>query len=403
MNWIYLVTGAAVSLTAGTVLAQSNESTRNDADYQRGLIADAASQNSGENANFFIASDEEGTRLDIGGLAQFRHISNWRSSSSAGDDDFTSGFESSRTQLWFDGTVHDVWDFRIEGQFDLDGGTFYLNDAYIGSELGENGYVQLGQFILPFSHESTVDDQYQLAVDRSVVDAVFGPGWSQGIQLSWNSDRFRAFGAFSDGFATANTPYISPAEADYALTGRLEWLAAGDFAQFDDYTSINDDSFGLLTGAALHYQDGGSTGFTTDVEMFSYTGDISVENGRWNAAAAVIGRSVETPTSDFDDWGYLVQGGFFATETNEFFGRIDGVQADSARGFANDDFNFLTVGWNRYFAGHAAKFTADVVYSFDATHDLGSFGATGSSSNLGLLGDMDDGETALRLQMQLMF
>jgi len=76
------------------------------------------------------------------------------------------------------------------------------------------------------------------------------------------------------------------------------------------------------------------------------------------------------------------------------------VLPDDDRGAGVDPFSTLTGGWNHYFAGHAAKFTLDAQYAFDAITDTA---AVPTDTETGLLGDSDAGEIIVRAQFQLLF
>ena len=39
---------------------------------------------------------------------------------------------------------------------------------------------------------------------------------------------------------------------EWALTGRVEWLAAGNWDQFQDFSGWRGGEFGLLVGGAIH-------------------------------------------------------------------------------------------------------------------------------------------------------
>jgi hypothetical protein len=63
------------------------------------------------------------------------------------------------------------------------------------------------------------------------------------------------------------------------------------------------------------------------------------------------------------------------------------------------DLSILTIGVNRYYAKHDAKWTTDIGYGFDPVE---SFWAT---SGAGYLDDSpgDDGQIVVRTQFQLLF
>jgi hypothetical protein len=103
---------------------------------------------------------------------------------------------------------------------------------------------------------------------------------------------------------------------------------------------------------------------------------------------------------DFDDVGVVVQGGLFFTDQLEGIARWSAVFPDSNR--ANDqDYSDVALGMNYYIVpeSHAAKFTAVVVYAFDATND--SIVATSNGHNL--FASDEDGQIGLTFQLQLLF
>ena len=108
-----LLAGAAVSLNAGAALAQSADQS---AAFERELRADAATRTSlpaGGTAGhdgraFFVGSADGNYRLEVGGYTQFRYTLNFRDlddSEDSTDEDFTNGFEHTRSALTFGGNV----------------------------------------------------------------------------------------------------------------------------------------------------------------------------------------------------------------------------------------------------------------------------------------------------------
>lgn len=117
-----------------------------------------------------------------------------------------------------------------------------------------------------------------------------------------------------------------------------------------------------------------------------------------------MGRHTDTDGSeDFDDFGGVVQGGYFFTERTEGFARWDAVFPDDDRGSESDNFHTLTAGLNHYFieASHAAKLTVDVQVYLD--DQAGSSSIVSSQSGLGMLPSSESGQVAVRVQMQLLF
>lgn len=381
----------AMSASGAYAQVEENELLSNAQDHTS-LIASNSSSGRDENG-FYIAGN--GARLYVNGDIQFRYTYNPSRNNPSVGNNAEAGFTLPLTKLRFSGNINESVDFEIEGDFDNDSSSFELSKAYAGLSVFDNGRVQLGQFRLPFMREQNISDRFQLAVGRSVMSYVFGQGYSQGVQLSYDLGDIRFIGAVSDGFNSANTDFADAEESDLALTARVEYFAIGNSNSFRDFTSERDQDNSLMFGAAFHYQDG-----DTQDSMYTYTGDVSWEMRGWNVSASGVGRHMDSTAGDFDDFGFAIQGGYRLTEQVEPFVRYDVVLADSDRGFSNDNFNFVTAGMNYYVHGHAAKFTVDVVWAMDETQDLSSMY---DFSNTGLLGSSDGDELAFRGQFQLLF
>ena len=122
--------------------------------------------------------------------------------------------------------------------------------------------------------------------------------------------------------------------------------------------------------------------------------------------AAFIGdhsrsRAAGVDSPDFDDFGVVIQGGWRFAENTEVFARYEGLFLDSDLiSSGKKNFNFITAGLNQYYAGHAAKATADFVYSLQNTSNLST---VLPNTGVGLLGQAKSGEVVVRLQFQVMF
>ena len=253
----------------------------------------------------------------------------------------------------------------------------------------------------PLFREELVGDTYQLFADRSVTNTSFTQGRSQGVQLGYEGDSFRFFGAFSDGLQTANTDFNSASEADYAFTGRLEWKWAGNWKQANDFTSFqNSDYFGVV-GFAAHYQNGGDTFATQDFSSWGLTADLSMEGNGWNLFAAVIYSNFDPNSgSNLADWAFQVQGGVFVAPQWELIAGWDILIPDTDRS-NNDNFSTFRIGANHYFIpeSHAAKLTIDFTWFLDDQ----SQSIAVPNTLTGLLVSNNDSQWNLRGQIQLMF
>lgn len=456
-----LVAGLGVSLTA--VMTASAVTPTTNTDEVRAIVsemlADAETRSSllaagggGHDGGQFYLADANGNfRLNVGGQIQFRYLVNFRDDNDDTDgpgadrinDDFESGFQTANTRLWFTGNIVDPnLYYAIVGNFSRDGGDFNLEEAYAGYKWDNGFSLQWGQFVLPFLREKLVAQYYQLAADRSLTDITFDQGYSQGIQLGYASEEFRAMFAFSDGFRSANSEFGSVnsgttgnfgftgqgGESDWAATLRAEIKFAGNWDQFKDFTSMPESQFAAMLGVAGHIEgsanditvEGGDPAdpaddFQAETTFGGWTVDLSLEGDGWNFYLAGNGAYTNNSASDgngfddsFTDYGLVAQGGFFFPDTDwELFARYDGIFADDERpgvADAGDDdsesFSTVTVGTNYYWSGHAAKFTFDVQYFIDNANDgLNTF----TNREIGYLGSGEDGEVTLRFQFQLLF
>jgi hypothetical protein len=428
---VALIAGAALGMTA---TAQNLD---NDRAYAAELMADAGARSSlmqtgtagHDGNNFFMASGDGNYRLNVSGATQFRYIMNFiDDSTSGGEEKFTNGFDMARAFIDFTGNViNRETTFKIRGEFqsggpDDDDGSFNLEDAWAQHNFENGVSLRWGQFKAPLLFEEFyVDSTYQLAVDRSLTNEVFTGGYTQGVAVSYRDDSWGGTISINDGARTANTPFFSAAEADFAITARVDFLlAGGDWTQYNDFTSFRgNDVMDARLGGAIHWQTAGDTAAWTpgsteqvivdDVDFLIWTIDASLQGNGWNAFAAFIGSHVNPDEgSDSDNYGLIVQGGFFVTDQVELFGRWDAVFFDDnlLPDGADDDFHTLTFGGNYYFIpnSHAAKFTADVQWFLNEINAAASpIGDFAPSQRTAVVPSNKDDQFAFRFQMQLMF
>jgi len=364
----------------------------------RAVVLAADGPGSGWSNGRFAAPDGGTSTLSIGGYSQFRYLADARSEQ-PDPGDFTHGFQAHRTRLTAGGTLWDAGiTYALQGDFARTDGTFTLTDAFGRYSWDGGVHLKWGQFKLPLLREELVSSTRQLTVERSAVNATFTQSRSQGVELGYATERFRAFAALSDGLSTPNTDFIDAAEADLGVTARAEWMVAGrEFKRFDDNTSWRQSGTAAMLGGAIHHQWGGETGGTLYADVTQGTLDASVEGDGWNAFVAGVWRHRDSGGGDPDDFGIVVQGGVFATERLEFFVRYDVLLPD-----AGDAFETATAGFNCYITprSHALKLTGDVVYYLDQT-DATPIVRTGTA--LPLLVDMEGDQVVLRLQFQIVF
>lgn len=403
--------------------------TETRADEIRSLVADVLADaetrasllqggpTAGHDGHFYIASADGNYRLNLEGQLQVRFGYNHRDNNA---DEDRMGFEVRRAKLTFTGHVVDpTWQYTLTGAFsrktlefltsaELDEdeietssdeitGPFELEDAYIEKDLGNGWSIRFGQFKMPFMREELVSSKRQLAVDRSMVNEMFNQDRSQGVQIGYKSEMFRAAGMYSDGFRMPNSPFLS-LDTEYAFTGRGEVLLAGNWKQFDDFTSWKSDDFGAMVGFAAHFERGEFGDSSTEADLFTWTLDASIEFGGANLYGAIVGKHLDpndgTPT--WDQYGIVIQGGFFFTDDWEAFARYEWGDSDMA---GAEDLSVFTIGVNRYFQKHNLKWTTDIGFG------INEVSSTWASSGVGWRSDAtdEDGQIVIRSQFQLLF
>lgn len=462
-----------------------------DADTRSSL--QAAQATSGYNNGFFISSPDGNFKLQINGQLQTRWVYNWMSSrdmnnsevgssgatfSSAGVAKAAYGFEVRRAKLEFGGHISDPsWQYAVTlayqqffgqngeagtggstsaaGAFPGGGGVSQgdnfaggigLENAYIKKDLGNGFNVMVGQFKSPFLREWLVSSKYQLAAERSLVSTLFSTGWTQGIQMNWNNDMLRVMASYNDGANNANLGSISGTNVDgvnansgvgfsqWAFTGRVEAMLSGNWAQFDNLTSMRGEGSGILVGGGINWQRGGQQGAepyasntpanaNADGEFFSWTIDATWDLGGANLYGAwVMNTSYSLPggASDINSYGIVVQGGYFITDAIELFARWEWMStAHTNAGTANDNVagasvdlntpnsafvnNIGTIGANWYMSKNV-KWTTDFGVSWNpVTFQTGLFGQNIAGADYRTEGANGGGQIVFRTQLQLLF
>ncbi len=424
----------------------------------------------GWNDGFYLESTDQRFRLEVGGLLQSRYTYSYIPDGASGVNaanspiadnvENRSGFDLPGTLLEFKGHAFGAANqFKLKaaysntneaqvgaspfGNLGSASGTLRLLDAYMRFELSNDWSLRVGQFKLPFGREFLVDREYQLAVSRSVISNHLSVGRSQGIELTFVSDDYRAMLAYSGGGTDnvygvlkgagsdpVNAPYFSDA-VDWAVTGRAEWKASGDWGQFRSMTSPPGDEHALLFGLGIHAQEGDpnlgtSPNFSGPNTWFAVTADMTAMYGgatlfasfTWSwmdsESAYVQGsNNFFAPTvfdiGDNSAWGAVVQGSYYFVPKWEVFGRFEIGDADipdisrittppGADSLSNGNLlAILTAGVNWYIDGEDLKWQADVGIAFDAVDGVWWDGANGWRAAA------DHSEVVFRTQLQMAF
>lgn len=357
----------------------------------------APSGDAGYDEGFFLRSADRRWTLRINGQIQLRAL--YDNQEESLDDAHRWGFEIPRAKLVFSGAAGDprlTW--RLQGNFESDGGGFTLEDAYLAWDSGNGWMIVGGQFKCPVLREEKVDSAYQLCVERSNLNDVLTSGerFGGGVAVSYGRENWRVWGAVTDGDGTANTPALL-ADTEYAVTFRGEVVLQGSFRQFDDFTSFRGDPKGIMLGVGAHTQKGEYGTSSVESEVLLLSADLSLEFGGANLFGEVVYVHVERGTDPARDiLGFVLQGGLFVGSKTEVFARYEFADLDSDE-IAPSNLSVLTAGLNHYFRGHKAKATFDLGYAFEVVPAVGPY------SGLRVDNPLADGQFLIRLQFQALF
>ena len=386
-----------------------------DADTRASFQDSAAT--AGWKKGFFLASPDGNFSLKVSGQLQVRYVLNSRK----GDQKLGPfnppntqwGFENRRTKLSFSGNVFDKsWTYKIKGAFARAGGNFFLEDGYVQKKLDGGLAIKVGQFKAPWMREELVSSSKQLTVERSIVNEYFNQGYSQGIQLGYEADSFRAWAWAGDGigsrgfgparFNSQNTNWDRTA-TNYSFAGRAEYKISGDWSQFKDFSSKRGSNSGMMAGVSAVTQRANQN-LSADVDgtkVYGITGDFTWDMSGASLFVSGVWTNVDSPNAggDSNPWGVTIQGGYFVTESVEAFVRYEYMDFDPSIRTNAAKYDGFTVGGN-WFINSSVKFSADFSYNF-ASLAAGAFVASSAGFRADEPGE--DGQWAIRAQLQLLF
>ncbi len=404
-----------------------------DADTRASLMGNGLM--AGWSDGFFLASADGRFRLNIGALMQVRfmaNILNGDDGTAADESDRTRyGFENTTTRFNLGGHVFDNTQFFIEMGFGRADPFGFSSDArefgsrlyegWIRQRLTEHIAVKAGIFKLPFTREFLVYEGLQLAVDRSLIDYRFGLGRSQGVQLDTAFGAIRTQVAFTDGsmalFSIRDAGTFVPpwaayrADVEWAATGRLEWLLAGEWEQFRQFTSPTHEEFGLMLGVAGsgQSQERDQTNTTPKSMLYGLTADVSADFGGASLFASMVWLRQMDPGGDIDSidyWGLVAQGSIYVDPKWEIYARYEMggpfnqvLNDPEGQGINTQGVSIMTVGFNWYLDGQDVKFTTDFGVSFDPITGFMTIDQTGWRTDP----DNHHAQFLIRSQLQLMF
>lgn len=430
-----------------------------DADSRASLRQDGMT--AGWNDGFFMASQDGRFKLQVGGLLQTRflwsHIRGGQTDPGVQDrkqDRY--GFDLPNTELWFRGHVFgSAVQFMVKTRFTNDtaiavgrdgpvnlgnaSGSLQLLDAWIRFNLDNNWSFRVGQYRAPYSREFLIPEQYQMAINRSIVNEHYGLGYTQGIELDYRGDDWHWVLSLDDGGTdnvagpllgvVGSDPINSPwslQQSDISVTTRLEWKPFGAWRDFMEMTSPMGRAQGWLVGAAFHFQQSQPPAVNVPVARpgspytywFGWTVDTQYNFGGASLYGAFYYNYIEAPLAFIrtgfgapsptnigvvNAWGLVLQGALYVAPKWEVFARYElgNWRATGQRNLpvalrSPSMLNLVTVGVNWYLNGQDVKWTLDAGYAFNAISP--QFGDVPAGWRVA-----SSDEIVVRTRLQLMF
>ncbi|MCA9279896.1 MAG: hypothetical protein H6815_05550 [Phycisphaeraceae bacterium] len=386
------VLAAGVAFTVPAIaFAQTGTSSVPVSSYDE-LFGDAALREIAERNNTLSG-------VEFGGVMQFRYLSIYRGDQFI-NDELTTGFQNSRTLVWFGGDLGEEFRVYVQGGFDhFDPGEFGLNDAYLTYQYNERVQFGAGQRRSPLLQQDIVEPWNQQAIEVSSAHLFLSPIEVQGVWVYAEQDATRGWLMLHDGVGSGNTDIDSADEADVALVARGEYKWAGAWDQFDQFTSPMDAEEAGRVGAAFGFQTGGSTVGSQDIDALYFIFDAMYQGSGWNLFGQVAVATIDqTNASDLVEFTAEFQAGMYLSQSTEIFGRFDSIFPDDARP-NHDPTTILTFGINEYLIPddpQALKLSFDVQWLFQDPVGSGTPGSTLT----GVLPSVDAGEVVFKGQIQ---
>lgn len=381
------------------------DSVMNDANRRSQLLVESGGFTGGwADDHFTIRSADGNYSFSPGIQFQFRSNTTYNDKvTSSGDANTDNGFEVRNLRLSFEGTaITKDLAYLFVWNTDRNSGGMVLEEAYVQYRFADTLSIKVGQYKEFIYHEQAIADKRQLAVDRSLLNAVFNstgansPGVSfvQGVDLLWEpGTNMRGDIAFTDGYASRNTNFQDPPANtfDFGMHGRFEWLVFGkDFKSYNQFTSMGNKS-----GDFLVVGTGGDWSQNGNQNLYHMNVDAQWNSGPWGAYVAWVGLYNDPGNGGNSafDCGLLAQISYLLNTQWEIFGRYDYFHLDNnsivAHGTENV-FHEIVVGVNYYMHGHAAKFTLDAGWLPN--------GSPNSQTAIGVLANDGENEYFVRAQ-----
>lgn len=409
-----------VQLLKAQVAALQAKDQKNDADEAleiKQVLADADANSDAvtagyANRRFFIKSADGNFLLQPWIHIQVRYSAAVRQDGK-GDNtaqDVQHGFELRRARFGFDGNLFTPdltyfinWaTYRENSNVNVTeagatvgtanvpiGGLPVLEEAWGKYNLHDTPYyVKVGQMHDPLDHENIIGSKYR-DPEASLQGDIFGntDTFTQAATFIYDpKESFRFEGGPTDGIRAANTNFegfpTTGIDYDGGVAARAEYKVEGNWADYGQLTSLNDQKELLVFGAGADYSYGG------DFDTLSHTLDVQYANPNgWFGYVSYFGRYTDhnpgipsgapvstsyassSPQKGEDTYepSIVAQGSYLINYRIEPYVRYEymhlaGTAIPSGETFVQNNVSEISAGVHYYFYGHNVKVTAQVMY-----------------------------------------
>lgn len=385
----------------------------------------------GYNKGFFLKSADDNFLLKIGVRIQARYTYAFQDkkknsvTTSPTDDTDVNGFSIRRGNITLSGNVFSKdLTYKLEGEFS--GGTFQLNDAWIGYSFSDLIKFRMGAYDAPFSRTNLVSNANLAFMERPEVHAPFEIARTIGFSMygdfvkdQWSYEFMVNNGGEGSQRIQANN------DNRLGFYARTVYAGAGTLKDFGDEPDLRDPAKGRdfiwSVGAAAGYDSqapsAGSTGATTidglstnnshgfssayqlKGDVFRGTVDFAAKYEGWHFIAATYFQQINDSTanvsnlkdsSGFQYSGYGQVGYMIEPRKFEVVGRAGALITEDGPNVGT----YYSLGFNYYLFGtHNAKIQSDVTFIPDESAFSSGSGSMGRNTQ-DIIG---------RVQMQLSF
>lgn len=342
------------------------------------------------NLGFYIRSEDGNFLLHPWAYIQIRNVTNYRENAKNGaESDTENGFELPRMKFILDGNVFspDLTFQLVWATSDITG-NLGLQDAWARYHIPNTPFaVRGGQIRDPFDHEQIIFGTRTLTPERSIVNNVLaaGEGIVKGVSVGYGYDTnspVRTEIAYTSGERNFDTTFqgFPTNPASWGAAGRVEWKLMGDWQAYNQFTALDIKQPLLVLGAGADYTEAGDTGallHVVDAQFGSvaglslygaYLGNYTRHNG--GAPGTNGGFTGPGPFADTYDSSVRLLAGWVIDRHWEPFVRYEYIHFDSRQlpaTAAHKVIQDVTIGFNYYFYGQRAKFSAAASYLPDGS------------------------------------